>query len=198
MTEFKQGDRVRVIFEAEYVRPSINHRVEDHVLNTYEDGCHITVPFTADIELIERKDDPSRDPVGTVRKCDSTEPIVAVKVRPDEWRVVWDCGDRSTRYDDKEVRFRDWEVIGAVPGTPAWEAHEATDAEYCTPMAERPLWTGDGSEEPPAHVTKVKAAQGAVVYRTAGRWAWSEATRRGWVWMPHMRSMGPFTEVRDD
>lgn len=116
MTEFKQGDRVRVTFEAEYVRPSINHEVEGHVLNTYEDGCHITVPFTADIELIERADDPSKDPVGTVRKGSGSIAIrTDVEARTTmPWLIL---GNPSDWFRNEQVTG--WKVIGAVPGTPA-------------------------------------------------------------------------------
>lgn len=83
------------------------------------------VPFCS-VEVVEAADDPSADPIGTVRR--SGNGVLAARVEPGReddplvWAVVVRCGatDRSF-YDHQEVEG--WEVTGAVPGTPAAEAN---------------------------------------------------------------------------
>jgi hypothetical protein len=67
-----------------------------------------------DVEILERADDPSRDPVGTVAEFEDL-----VWVKTGEW--VWvEVGDPDHFRVDAAITGRT--VTGAVPGTPAAEA----------------------------------------------------------------------------
>lgn len=68
--------------------------------------------------------------------------------------------------------------------------------------AARPLWTGDGSEEPPSYVQKALDRSGDVVRRCdLGGWTWGMHTDhqgwKGWTWGKDAAAYGPYTEVRD-
>lgn len=113
----QKGDRVRITYEAEY-------------RNGWEavgkDGT-VTYPADATVELLEPTDDPSKDPVGALRREDVTgEPHFNI------WQRVanpmrWLCTHSTATGMVGEVLQSDqvtgFEVIGSVPGTPAAEAN---------------------------------------------------------------------------
>lgn len=78
----------------------------------------------------EPADDPSEDPIGTVRQCPDAD---AVAVRTEwchehesgcyRWRVPATGGARPTSILVNDEHVSGWPVIGAVPGTPAAEQH---------------------------------------------------------------------------
>jgi hypothetical protein len=168
MNDFKPGDKVRVTYEATWDYPN--------AFNDYTDPF----PEGATVELIERADNPANDLVGTVREH-KYDTGVMVKTGGG-WRLVGNGWNGDTTWDDTDCSLS--KVIGAVPGTPAAEA-------------QRPLWTGDGSEEPPAHVKKVRDKEGDIAVREgdAWRWDWHDADcARAWPLLS--ATFGPFTEVR--
>lgn len=223
------------------------------------------------VELIERADDPSKDPAGTVRRLPSGV-VVAKK--------LWSSGSTGwLPFESDGVYNLDCrgagEIIGAVPGTPAAEAElerarngagsaagiynwdeiyerkaplspEETEARalhllhlYDTLTLElsykwgeekkerflrkveerhpyregqvgqeRPLWTGDGSEEPPAHVKKVRwldfdpEEYGSDVAQRGSNGQWYWGLRSGAVGSLDFADMvkwcpGRYIEVRD-
>ncbi|MFI7678535.1 hypothetical protein [Actinophytocola sp. NPDC049390] len=196
MTDFRPGDRVRVSYEAEYLRA---HRTQD--------GCHeVRVPDdtntrvtlrSATVELIERADDPSKDPVGTIRRHPKCGPYIRMDYTTAN---PWLGFNGLCSWNDHEGMVGS-EVVGAVPDTPAAEKQ----AEQ-----ERPLWTGDGSEEPPEYVTKVRwsrydpEANGTPFAGRAedGRWFWmyeaDESPTRGSYTFAQLAEIfgGAYTEVR--
>jgi hypothetical protein len=70
-------------------------------------------------------------------------------------------------------------------------------------VSDKTLWRGDGSYEPPAHVTKVRDGNGDIVERNAHGWWWmtiqdvpqERSESDGWPWR-FMTAEGPFVEVR--
>jgi hypothetical protein len=63
---------------------------------------------------------------------------------------------------------------------------------------QRPLWTGDGGEEPPEYVTKVRDSQGLVSVRGNPGWYMQSGVEQSgpWHW-DAMKFDGPYAEVRD-
>lgn len=185
MTGFNEGDRVRVTYEAEYINDA-------EVLGS---SGVVVYPLGSTVELIERADHPRNDLVGTIREgLRATLPLV--KIQHDTWVQVSLRG--KTRqdvrtYSDELVGARARRILGAVPGTPAAGAAQ-----------ERPLWTGDGTEEPPEHVDKVRDKDGDELSRV-------DPDEFGRVWrrtkyysggalptnnIPWPYIHGPYTEVR--
>lgn len=115
MSKPNPGDRVRYTFEG-YVR--------DLRLDVRYDLSRreVTLAWPTDapyqtIEILERADDPARDPVGTVRRFgDATITVVWVKTDRDTWSRTPSQGIRSKWEDHAMV---DASIIGVVPGTPA-------------------------------------------------------------------------------
>jgi hypothetical protein len=104
----KLGDKVRVTYEGTAVDPGFG-------------GIHL--PGSLDlqgvlenVEILERADAPSKDPVGTVRTNDDSGRVF-VKVRLNEWRILADDSCPSSSWSDSEVASRT--VTGIVPGSPA-------------------------------------------------------------------------------
>lgn len=114
MTEFQQGDKVKVTFEATVTKV---HEDGDR-LWVYHSGVSDTYLNVGDVELIERKDDPSKDPIGTVRKGGGT--VVNKYARSAPFQQGWQRADGGGAHGNDWVK--DWPVIGAVPGSPAWDA----------------------------------------------------------------------------
>lgn len=124
--EPRKGDKVRLVIEGEvgstYASAALGFK-NGPVIPGY-------VVQSAKVEILERADDPSKDPVGTVRRsvsltytksehagCNGNLPWVRL------------TGDGNVRtYSDGEVVGLP--VIGAVPGTPAAEAAEEPLAEW--------------------------------------------------------------------
>lgn len=165
--------------------------------NSY-DGHTVIVERDA-VELVARADDPSKDPVGTVRK-DPFDGDVGVKIRHDNWTVVRDNREEPMPFPDDEVVT--WDVTGAVPGTPAAEKQAADELARQSQELERPLWVGDGSEEPPEYVKKVidrcgdaLVRDGALFWQGPASSGWS-AARQGWL-ERDAKYYAPWTEVRD-
>lgn len=105
------GDHIRVTYEG---RVTISNDVEF----TLDTGYTHMLGEDDDIEVIAAADDPSKDPVGTLRKS----PIfgyVRVKVRRDEWRTIDDSWEPSTRLEDDDVVGD--EIVGFITGTPVYE-----------------------------------------------------------------------------
>lgn len=186
LPSYRPRDKVRVTYDYEVdTHGEVNVPILDNLLT------NLTV------EVIEPADDPSKDPVGTVRKGHTAS---MVKVRHNLWHSVRDTANVAANVvlsfsDEEVVGYR---VIGAVPGTPAAKALGA--AWGCVP------WTGDGYTEPPDYVTKVVDRNGDELTRvkpdTNGN-SW----RRTWyvngdtlpsgnlAWEPYFRPNGPYTEV---
>lgn len=125
MTEFRKGDKVRVAFEAEVT----NVREDGQRLWVYHAGVADTYLDVSDVELIERADvldaaeqssscdkcgsrivdDPSKDPVRTVRR--SKDGKIAVRVREGEqgW-IRLEIGENTWGwlFDDW---VRGWEIV---------------------------------------------------------------------------------------
>ena len=116
----QSGDRVRVSYEGTYEATA-------HGPLLLTDGSPKRSIFDdAAVEVLERADDPSKDLAGTVRRLHDSEPKHAVKHgtaladKPrtaDAWTVV-ETGEVISNGDALHG-----DVIGAVPGTPAAEAH---------------------------------------------------------------------------
>lgn len=113
----RRGDRVRVTYEGTVCDPT--HLGTNLQLLT--DGMWPIVPKSARVEILERADDPARDPIGTVREeLDRS----ATYVRTAQgWMTVHDPRHTGIggvfAYDDSVSRAP---IIGVVPGTPAADA----------------------------------------------------------------------------
>lgn len=157
------GDYLTRIEQADYVGVSVNH-----------DGEH------GRLEILERADDPSKDPIGTVRGADGW-----IVVRRDTrgspalpWAtLVTPEGQRVVNFHASDHAVSGLPVIGAVPGTPAAEAAVEPAAEE--PLAEwerallepgRTSWDASGPE--PDRSKRYSDSDG---------WDWSY-NGRGWTW----------------
>jgi hypothetical protein len=227
--KLKPGDKVRVTTPAEYRE---NMGGFGHWVRI--DGKEIDLPADATVELIERADDPSRDPSGTVRTLDGEayvriQPGSAIVSEIYTWLEVATGGANTCGVMEGSA------IIGAVPGTPAWdvwlsgelrgaprapgqpvplseifpdeltpEQDKAMRKGYetqcdCSAHEERPLWTGDGSEEPPPYVTKVRRKDGRTITRHRDGWNYAAIPQSTpWPWDVEMVRIGPYTEVRGD
>lgn len=197
MTDFRPGDRVRVT--PRWYETTVDETGYYSGKNTVSEG-HATV------ELIERADDPRKDPVGTVRRSPGGTVVVRnADFDSASWEVFVDGDDNPELY--KYLSHDDvtgWKIVGAVPLTPAAEKQAADELSAQTRQAEqeRPLWTGDGSEEPPEYVTKVVDNEGDELTRDKHDPTLWWGTGHGYErdpreWGHHAgRCFRPYTEVR--
>jgi hypothetical protein len=114
MSTFKPGDRVQVAYEG--VVAGVN---ADGSIDYLGAGHHL--PKGATVELIERADDPSKDPVGTVRR-DPREGNTYIR---SDYNDLYPWISFGPMTGVQHHRVVGWEVIGAVPGTPAAEAQKS-------------------------------------------------------------------------
>lgn len=109
----KPGDRVRVTFEGRWTGKSD--------LVEQDNGRIVDIDvFQEAVEVIEAADDPSKDPVGTVRRRQGFDEI-AIQADTDAttyeaWLVL---GNPASSGWARHEYVSGWEIIGAVPGTPA-------------------------------------------------------------------------------
>lgn len=82
----------------------------------------------ASVEILERADDPAKDPVGTVRENTGGFGGVYVKTAVQHGEVPWIHVERGFRTGHPETVGK---IVGTVPGTPAAEAAEKpAEPEY--------------------------------------------------------------------
>lgn len=125
------GDKVHVVvhrpteFDATVtsLEPGWIHLVDEEGA---ERSLELPGAYPSEITILERADDPSRDPVGTVRQgqspTDGVTFLPIVKMDSNKWHVV---GNPGQEYDDSYVAR--YTVTGAVPGTPAAQAQREKD-----------------------------------------------------------------------
>lgn len=121
----RRGDKVRISFEMVWGRDGYEFRRDVHDAGhgiVYGGKPTYSVETYAEpvFEVLERADDPARDPIGTVREeLDRS----ATYVRTAQgWMTVHDprhTGIEMFAYDDLMSRAP---IIGVVPGTPAADA----------------------------------------------------------------------------
>lgn len=106
----------------------------------------------------------------------------------------------SRQQDDEEPRRHEFEASysGMVCGRMVMRdgGGDSCGQPANAPVHERKLWTGDGSEEPPAHVKKVRDKHGCVAERKGDGWQWISGPGTGpkeWGTI----ACGPYIEVRD-
>ena len=205
--QFKRGDKIRVTYEAEFAEADhvVGHRVYDSA-----GGYKHSVPPDATVELIEPADDPK---VGELRREDHDNGHSIWQWFQDRHNTLyWLCvsstapGNRGEQLGAAESA-RGWPVIGVVPGTPAAEPQVPDPSNF-----RRRPWVGDGSEEPPAHVNRLKwsefnSQRNSTPYvkrADDGLWFWSRvpsaSTRACGAWSLARLAEeygGTFTEVID-
>jgi hypothetical protein len=127
MTEFRSGDKVRVTYDALVQTLGDNGRVS-YVIS--EDDTEVSfVLRDATVELVGRADDPSKDPIGTMRCLPDDDGQRASSASIGDLVIKWDSTDENPwawfRWDGPQLlsneTVTDWPVIGSVPGTPAAE-----------------------------------------------------------------------------
>lgn len=211
----RKDDRVRVVLDGRYVRES---DLEDHDGGfagcfVDVDGVLLYVPPSATVEVLERADDPSKDPEGTQRLVEyDCEPARVFTASEDgAFDNRWVALNGAT-YSDAEIAGS--KVIGAYPGTPAAEAARDKAVADALPDWERDLvaagqtreprvFKSDGPE-PPADVENLEVVEfewtSHVKYLRRGRLGWyftdsldEEANKQGFQWPP--ASEGRFREV---
>ncbi len=115
MSEFNEGDTVQVTFSGVY-------RADGTILNSARQSLAFEVPDGAVIELIESADDPSRDPIGTVRLAHGSS-FVRMEDPNDsvfKWAMcVWVAPNGGA---NGHASMKHSDIIGAVPNTPTWDA----------------------------------------------------------------------------
>ena len=130
MTEPKVGDRVRTTLTHEGVVTEV--AIDGAV---YVDGHYMSDRYA--VEILERADDPARDPVGTIRILNADG---ATGVFHKDVTNHWQHFTAPGAYDDERMRRHDTQVIGVILGTPAagpaakagpeYEYYRNNDIEY--------------------------------------------------------------------
>ncbi len=167
----KVSDRVRFTIDAEYIRPSVNDKVSDHLVLAGA-GDEYTLPYEAAIEILERADDPARDPVGTVRENKGSYKGVYVKTAEYEGREWFHVVEGFFTCAPYTIGG----IVGAVPGTPADKAAEV-EPEY------EPFRVTADSPEPDRSRTYVDHT-GIKWARLGGGWQYLIRSRREWNGTP--------------
>lgn len=130
----RKGDKVRVTYEAIWDQDRGSH----YWLRDQADGTTAAVPASATVELIELADDPSKDPIGTVRHerhDDDSGHSIWLCTQDRHGRRGWFCvystavGNQGGRMDDDEVAGLP--VVDALLGTPAAEPESAERSAGC-------------------------------------------------------------------
>lgn len=175
VTSFHPNDKVRVTLDATYSAVAGSYWFGDKLTNV------------ATVELIQAADDPSKDPVGTVRENKGSYEGTYALLPTVDGKETWLHTTVGFRVDHKDSTLGP--VVGVVPGTPAAEAQDP-----------REPWTGDGSEEPPAHVLKVRDNDGDTLVRKDDGWAGDGSVPNNWSavvfpWQQRAYGDGPYTEV---
>jgi hypothetical protein len=133
----RKGDKIKLTAKPRVIVGELEELTSDGFLRLDGDVGHIRDPRNWDVEILERADDPSRDPVGTVAEF---EDLVWVKTGERVWVEV---GDPDHFRADAALGGR--EITGAVPGTPAAEAQgepKATTGVAATCSATKRLGNG--------------------------------------------------------
>jgi hypothetical protein len=199
VSELKVGDRVRVTVDA-VVKQGSGPLSPGFPSEVYEldFGGAAEETFSAEnLTLVEPADDPSKDPVGTVRKAPNGLVVVRGHVfRPGNlYHPGWLAVTGSSKHTHEQVTG--WEVIGAVPGTPAWEAQQPREPRTFTLLG----------PEPPAVVNVVTDGGEIVPFlvRYGDHWRWSDKVAgdedfgyNGGPWGPDLKPFTPekiLTEV---
>jgi hypothetical protein len=208
------GDRVRVVYEGEYRRDATDPEEWGGIVKATDGkgGLVGVIDGWAVVEVVEPADDPSADPIGTVRR--GVAPMeVWIKVNHDRWAYAGTTSS-TAQYGDEYIRQTDYrsDVIGAVPGTPAAEA-QRQDVGYCGPCKvvhderepavqlsphgwEPRVFQSDGPE-PPEDVTVLRWLD----RDPAARWEYLVHTPSGWVWTsgpdqkPHAPATGAYWDT---
>jgi len=117
------GDRVRVTFEADFVSGDDSR----HAVVDIADGMgpiRIGIPAWSTFEVLKRADNPSEDPIGTLRREDHADGhSIWLSTQDRLGRRGWFCvhstvvGNLGGRVEHDEVAGLP--VIGSIPGTPA-------------------------------------------------------------------------------
>jgi hypothetical protein len=121
MTEPKPGDRVRV---TETVTGGVQAVRNGEIDILVHGGGHRTVSTVgATVEVIQPADDPSEDPVGTVRENTGGYGGGYVRTKlPGSTDPVWLHTVQGFTASDDDVTLGP--IVGVVPGTPAAEAQK--------------------------------------------------------------------------
>lgn len=178
---------LRDVGELEIVTPDALRQGVHRVRPVGREGGGFYVSAYA-LTPVEPADDPSKDPVGTIRENTGELGGSYIRMWRDgkkEW--VWVSDDSKTSFRASKGNTTIGPIIGAVPGTPAAGA-----------QTERPLWTGDGSEEPPEYVKVIRNCDGEPITRRASGWVFSQQYDDPYSWdQISPKLYGPYTEVRD-
>jgi len=160
----RPGDTVAVDFKAVWLGEQDGQRIVD-----IADGLgpiHVQIPVWATVEVLERADDPGRDLEGVIRQeehLSETETVPGISLWQATFtrdhRLRWLCtystarGNRGEYLDHEDVVGMP--IIGAAPGTPAWEAERTASSK----SVELPAWERELLEEEAAK--KCRATEGA-------------------------------------
>jgi hypothetical protein len=175
VTGFKPGDRIKVSFEGTVTD------LDDHemVAMVKVDGESRTtyVPRAAALELVEAADDPSKDPIWTVREVEpkpaAAEGNIVVKFGDSFWLYPSNMGNGYGRLD--WARVKDSKIVGSVPGTPAADGERQAGTRYFGETNGAKQW-------------KVSASGDAYFrYHAGAEWQPCEATLVGLLMNPSIR-----------
>jgi hypothetical protein len=162
------GDRVRVTYEGTFRTVGNSGRF---AIADCGDHDHWYRPVDVEVEVLESADDPSKDPVWTVRTVEpppypGVDSNIVIKFGQDHWMFPYRNG--YGRLDWAGVKSS--RVVGVVPGTPAaeqsvsaeqvgqWEAddlelsidpHEPVVLVQADTSREPRVFSSDGPEPPP-------------------------------------------------
>lgn len=169
MTDIKVGDEIKVTFTG-----TVKAKEGMWVDLEWGDGSMTVSLAPAEVEVLTPADDPSKDPVGTVRSLDGRSFVKAPVGLDSEypWRDMDYAGGNS------DVTMGGSLIIGAVPGTPAAKAQAPTEPQV--------VQYGDPE---PDRSKKFKEPDGYIWSFFSGQWGWSFGEGSCW------NARGPFISV---
>jgi len=168
MTEIKVGDEIKVT-----TKGKVTDTAPWGGGYVFVNGAKVFIKRPGvEVEVLTPADDPSKDPVGTLRQQPhNITPYV--KLGPNRWQHFTGGADN---YDDNFLRG--YPVVGAVPGTPAAKAQ--------APVKPQVVQYGDPE---PDRSKKFKEPDGYIWSFFSGQWGWSRSEGSRW------EARGPFTSV---
>lgn len=112
MTKPEPGDKVRVIYEGVYTRYGT-------VLHPSRLALGFDIPSGSTVEVIEPADDPSKDPIGTVRRSPNGILVACSDAIDHVSWVVVGGGSLTDKWAFDHRDVADWEKLSPVDGTAA-------------------------------------------------------------------------------
>lgn len=199
----RPGDEVQAVIKGRVLTVDDHGRVMSlKVAGESANGLY--VPASAAVEVLERADDPSADPIGTYRREDYEDGFSIFQAAENRaadryWLCVYStaAGNRGLPLSDSDVVGA--RIVGALPGSPAdvppvtaedidrWAEQDAGDSKQArrdASWSKAPRVFSSDGPEPPVDVLVLKRlnpddpTRWPYLLRSGGGWEWSPTAHR--------------------